>query len=202
MARIIQASQRKKDDGSDLSVLTFDRKRLFGPWRVSSSEIEPYAYSADLNGDGVLDYILTIHHGTVGAIGGGLQDVVFVLSAGDRYAVSMVTSLYVGPDDFLDVSGRFHFLYTDVFGVREQVRGKDGQHHSYWIYSLLGVEGGTVRLNNSAMPGFPKWIFWTFRANHDETDQFTPEQKAKLFDPEQICIVSTPDRPCPDYFSR
>lgn len=199
-APMIQASQRKTDDGVDLSVLTFDRKRLSGPFHVSSSLLKPYGYSADLNGDGVLDYILTIHHGTVGAIGGGLEDVVFVLSTGDRYAVSMVTSLYVGPHDFLNVSGHFHFLHTTVFGVTEQVRGKDGLHHNYWIYNLLDLNGAMVRLNNSTMSGFPKWVFWTFAANHDETDQFTSEQKAQLFDPDRICIVSTPDHPCSDYF--
>src|SRR5262249_54008045 len=145
-----------------------------------------------------------IPYGAVGAVGGGLCDVVFVLSQDDQYKVSMVTSLYLGPNDFLDLSndGRFYFLYTTFFGLGEEVRAKDGKHHNYWVYAVISVDGSTLKWNNSSIPGFPKWVFFSFRPNHEETDQFTNEQKNRFFDPEQSCLISTTDHPCPGYFKR
>jgi hypothetical protein len=197
---IIRFSPNKKQDGQDLTVLTFDNKRIVGPLHVSRSPVGPSGYSADLNGDGATDFILIISQGANGSIGGGLADVVFVLSAGKTYSVSMVSDLYPGPDDFLDIDGRFFFLNTKIFGVFENARGKDGRIHNYWIYNLIGVDGSKLRVENSALPEFPKWIMFTFAANHSETDQFTAEQKLRFFNPDTVCIVSTPDRPCPRFF--
>jgi hypothetical protein len=201
---ILRISWPKNDGGVDLTLEGPDGHRLLGPSRISANLLSPYGYAADLNGDGMSDYILMIHTGAVGAIGGGLSDVVFVLSGGGQYRIWMVTSLYPGPHDFLDISGsgRFHFLLTDIVGPVDQIRGKDGRYHNYWVYNLLAVEGPTLKLANSSIAGFPKWVMWTFRPNHDETDQLTAEEKLRLYNPEQICIISTPDRPCPNYFKR
>jgi hypothetical protein len=196
---ILLRSQRKTDDGSNLTILTWDKKRLAGPFHISSSPVEPYGYFADLNGDGALDYIVIIGYGN-----NGVCDIAFVVSQANGYKVSMVTTLYSGESDFLDLrgDGQFYFLHSSIFNIDEQIRGKDGQHHNYWIYNLLALEGGALKPANSSASGFPKWILWTFRANHDETDQFTAEQKLRLFDPEKKCIVSTPDHPCPGYFQQ
>jgi hypothetical protein len=164
--------------------------------------VAPYGYTADLNGDDTLDYILMVPYGAVGSIGGGLCDVVFVLSAAGQYRISMLTSIYPGPDDFLSLSGdgRFHFLYTSVYGSTEEIRSRDGKYHNYWVYDLVSIDGATLKWDHSALPGFPKWIWFTFRSNHEETDLLTDEQKRQLFSPAQECLISTVERPCPNYF--
>jgi hypothetical protein len=192
---IVRVSWRKQGDGVNVTMLSSDMKPKSDPVHVSSATIAPYGVSADLNGDAVLDYILFCPYGN-----NDVGDVVFVLSEGPRYAFAMVSSLYAGLDDFLDIAGdgRFHFLHSTLAGDR-QVRGKDGLAHNYWVYNLLIIDGSTVKVDLSSA-GFPKWIFYTFRPNHEETDQLTLDQKRQLFDPERVCIISTSDRPCPGYF--
>jgi hypothetical protein len=194
---MLRVSWTKDDLGIDIAVLAYDKTTIAAPIHVSSQLIIPWGYCADINGDGALDFILMISYGSNGAIGGGLRDTVFVLSSENTYKISMIQTLYSDADDFLDLSGQFHFLYSSVRG---EIPGRDGRSHNYWLYNLLAVDGSTLKLADSALPGFPKWILWTFRPNHSETSQLTTEQKRRLVESGNNCIVSSPDNPCPDYF--
>jgi len=62
----------------------------------------------------------------------------------------------------------------------------------------LKIEGSTLQVDSS--PGFPKWILYTFNANHTETDQLTDAQKRQLLGSEPPCLISTPAKLCPGFF--
>jgi hypothetical protein len=200
--RITWPRGKNGDEGIALSILTWDQKRDAGPFHVSSNTVTPSGYSGDLNRDGVIDYVLTIFAGAVGAIGGGVADVVFVISdAGRAYGVFMTTTLYPSTNDFVDLrgDGRFEFVQTG-FVTTEPIRGKDGRSHNYWLYRLLKLEGSSLVLEDSVNDGFPKWILYTFRANHTDTDQLSEAQKRELLGPGPHCLISTPEKPCPGFF--
>ncbi len=139
--------------------------------------------------------------GAVGAIGGGSNDVVFAISGKTTYKIYMTPGLYPDTNDFLDANddGSFQFLNMS-FVSTQPLRGKDGLSHNYWIYNVFKVQGSDFLLDNSVLGGFPKWILYTFQANHTETDQLTESQKRQLLNPEEVCWISTPDRPCPGFF--
>jgi hypothetical protein len=140
------------------------------------------------------------HAGAVGSVGGGVNDVVFVISKGDNYRIFMTTSLYPDTNDFLDLRGDGNFQFVQAgFSQTAPLRGKDGLSHNYWIYDLLKIEGSELKLDNAMQTGFPKWILYTFRANHAETDQLTEEQKKRLLG-EPPCLISTPENTCPGFF--
>jgi hypothetical protein len=189
------------DAGVALTMLSWDRKQIAGPFHVSSSPVTPYGHTADINRDGNLDYILKVHFGAVGAIGGGVNDVVFAISEKATYRIYMIPGLYPDTNDFLDTNGDGGFQFLNMsFVPTEPLRGKDGKSHNYWVYNLFKVEGSELRLDNSVISGFPKWILYTFRANHVETDQLTEAQKRQLLNPDEVCWISTPDKPCPGFF--
>ena len=113
----------------------------------------------------------------------------------------MLDGLYPDTNDFLDVRGDGDFQFVQMnFVSTAPMRGKDGASHNYWVYNLFKVEGSELTLDNSLLSGFPKWILYTFRANHSETDQLTEDQRRKLFEPAKVCLISTPQKPCPGYF--
>ncbi len=191
-----------ENNGIALSILTWDQKRISGPLRVSSNTVAPSGHSADLNRDGVIDYILESFVGAVGAIGGGAADVIFVISdARVAYRIFMIPSLYPSTNDFVDLlgNGSFTFVQTE-FVTTEPLRGKDGLSHNYWLYRLLKLEGSTLEANDTLHAGFPKWILYTFRPNHTATDQLTDAQKRQLLGSKRPCLVSTPEQACPGFF--
>jgi len=106
MDPIIRVSWRKQDDGVDVTVLSPNMKSNSGPVHVSSATIALYGYSADLNRDGLIDYVRMCPYGN-----NGVGDVVFVLSEGPHYRFSMISILYAGRDDFLDISGDRGFIF-------------------------------------------------------------------------------------------
>lgn len=126
---------------------------------------------------------------------------IFVISDRDVYKIFMTWSLYPTTSDFVDLRGDGHFEFVQTgFVATEPLRGKDGRSHNYWLYSLLKLEGSSLELDESMKPGFPKWILYTFRANHSETDQLTEGQKRQLLGSGPRCLISTPERPCPGFF--
>ena len=138
-------------------------------------------YVGDLNRDGTMDYVLEVWSGGNGTAA-EVCDLAFVLSSGREFHLTTVNSMSPSIDDFIDLNedGRCQFLHT-AFVYGYPIRGKDGQVHNYWVYNILEVAGGSLRLVNSIRPGFPKWILFTFKGNHEETNQLTQEEKDQLW---------------------
>ena len=151
--------------------------------RVISDSIEwgnfETARSADLNNDGIEDFVAYVWCGGCG-LASGYYMLAFVLSSGEVYRVSVVTDLFPGVEDFVDLrnDGSCQFIHTSfIYGER----GRDGRKHNYWVYNVFDVKGTELRLANHLLDGFPKWIWYTFKDNHKATMQLTREKKARLW---------------------
>ncbi len=142
------------------------------------------AYSADLNQDRVDDFVVYSYSGGCG-LACGYCNVAFILSSGETYTVTTVTTLFPDESDFIVVDKKLYFIHTSFLGVDEC---KDGRNHNFWIYNLLAFGKDGVKVKNGAHSAFPKLIWYTFKPNHTETTIITDEQKAILREESLTCI--------------
>ena len=142
------------------------------------------AYSADLNRDGTIDFIIYSNSSGCG-LACGYCDVAFILSSGGKYACATVLTMFPDDDDFILFNGKPHFIHTSLLGVG---KCNDGKHHNFWIYNLIAFEKGGLKLDNSAHEAFPKTVWFTFKPNHTETTIITDGQKAELREKSQPCM--------------
>ena len=136
-------------------------------------------YAANLNRDGKPDFVAHVYLGGCG-LAACDNVIVFALSSGDGYKISTLNILCPSADDLIDLrkDGGCQFIKTDfIYGDL----GKDGKAHNYWVYNLYEVLGAELRSANRLIPGFPKWVWWSFKENHKATNQLTEDQKAKLW---------------------
>lgn len=79
--------------------------------------------------------------------------------------------------------GPVYFISNDLIGSDGE-RTRDGREHNFWVYDLHRIDGNRFVLANTDQPGFPKWVWFTNKANHAETTQLSHEQK-KIADEEK-----------------
>ncbi|WP_269524438.1 hypothetical protein [Coraliomargarita parva] len=135
------------------------------------------ARTADLNKDGVEDYVIESYSGGCG-LASGHCNVGFVLSSGEAYELTTVTTLFPDEGDFVLLGGEPYFIHTTLLGVEAC---EDGRGHNFWVYNLFGFENGSIQVANTADPAFPKTVWYSFRPNHSETTLLTDAQKAILW---------------------
>ncbi len=152
---------------------------------------------ADLNGDGREDFVVTVGSGGCG-LAVGRANVAFILSAGWGYRITAVRTMFPGPEDFIDPSGKGECLYVQASFVYGE-KGRDGKAHNYWVYNLLRPGGGFRRrevvLANGRDRRFPKWIWYTNNPNHQATTQLTAAQKRRLWRPQAAKVFWEPGYP-------
>lgn len=137
---------------------------------------------ADLNGDGKQDFVIRTLLGGCGTIYTFSCNLTFVLSTGDTYDVTSTDGLWSSPDYFVDVNGdgvceAIHTRFVEGHGET----ARDGKSHNYWVYNLLELKTGKAALRNDLVPGFPKWIWYTYEPNHQATTMITEAQKKRLW---------------------
>jgi hypothetical protein len=167
--------------GTTAEIFDQSGRPIRGSVLVSTLHSPGHGYVADLNGDQKLDYVLDVWSGGNG-IAAAICETAFFLSSPAGYSISISNSWAPERADFLDVltNGRCLLLHRS-FIRGDPIKGKDGRTHNYWVYNLLEVVGDRLELRNAAVPGFPKWILYTFRSSHGATDQLREDQKTQLW---------------------
>jgi hypothetical protein len=134
------------------------------------------AYCADLNQAGKRDFAVYASSGGCG-LASGYTDIAFLLSEQNTYRLTTVQTLWPNPDNYLVLSGKPCFIHTAFENVE---KCNDGKEHNFWIYNILVIETGNMRLDNNLAPEFPKTIWFTHKPNHQETTIITVKQKAEF----------------------
>ncbi len=134
------------------------------------------ACTADFNLDGKADFAIYAYSGGCG-LASGYCDIAFILSAGEKYTLTSISTLWPDKSNFIMLNKRPYFIHTTFDGVEEC---NDGKEHNFWIYNLLEFDKDKIKLANQAHPDFPKTIFFTFKPNHSETTIITEQQKAQI----------------------
>lgn len=147
-------------------------------------------YGADLNRDGVEDYVVQSWSGGCGRAA-SRTPMCFVLSNGDGYTANETVTYYGRSENFVLLDGKPCFVNVmDADGGPSQ----DGFAHSYYVQNILTFDKDRVRVANELHPGFPR-IQWDQNEIHtdprafewkeplgSETTLLTDGQKQNLFE--------------------
>ena len=136
-------------------------------------------YSSDLNQDGLPDFIVQIWSGGNG-MDADLSEVTFLLSSTNGYHAASFDQYSFGKETVRFKSqGPVYFIRNDLISSDDE-KTKDGRPHNFWVYELYRIDGVRFVPADADQPGFPKWIWFTDKANHAETTQLSQKQKARL----------------------
>jgi hypothetical protein len=161
-------------------------------------------YSADLNGDGLPDYVIeTVKGGddtnTVqdeeadGPQGIGL---VLLLSDHKSYKAYEIPGTDYLSWGFLKLKPGPDTQFLHHAQIRKSpFPDKPGKLCLFQLYQLLNIHGASVSLDTTDDPRFPKFVcrdLGTLRKNHKETKLLTPDDKKKLLGEHLVQIVQIP----------
>jgi len=159
---------------------THGKSLMSAPFTNSMTSSLMEVFSGDLNQDGIPDFIVNVWSGGTGLAMDG-SEVTFLLSSKDGYRASSFCHYAFGKEDVVRFSahGPVYFIRNQLIG-NDGEKTRDGRDHNFWVYNLNRIEGSRFLPADADQPGFPKWVWFTDQANHDETTQLSQEQKNRL----------------------
>lgn len=159
---------------------THSKNLLLKPFTNGMTTVEMEVYTCDLNGDGQPDFIVNVWSGGCGLAAGG-SEVTFLLSGKNGYQATSFYLYAFGNKDLVRFKphGPVYFIFNDLISSDNE-KTRDGRLHNFWVYELKRIDGNRFVAANSEEPGFPKWIWFTDKDNHQETTQLSQEQKNRL----------------------
>jgi hypothetical protein len=137
-------------------------------------------YTADLNQDGQPDFVVNIYWYGCGLNATG-STITFLLSSNGWYVSSSFLNYDFGPEDIVrfNPKGPYYYISNDFFRT-ENDETRDGRRHNFWVYQLYRFSGCRMIKANKENNRFPKWVWYSFKDNHSETDLLTPDKKRRL----------------------
>jgi hypothetical protein len=145
---------------------------------MTTAQIE--VFTCDLNGDGQPDFIVNVWSGGCGLAAEG-SEVTFLLSGKDGYRATSFYLYDFGKQDLVrfKAGGPVYFIFNDLIDNGGE-KTRDGRDHNFWVYDLYRINGDRFVQADADQPEFPKWVWFTNKANHDETTQLSQAQKNRL----------------------
>jgi hypothetical protein len=178
--RILQPP--KVETGTSIEIVDPSGKTILRPRHVSEFCSYVDVYWSDLNKDGKPDFIILSW-----SPGCGLpaDDITFALSNKNGYAITTIPTFSPDANDFVDIkhNGTCQFIQTTLINCP---KARDGKEHNFWVYNLFEIKGSKIILNNSMDRRFPKWVWYSFKPNHRETDLISSAQKQYMWNKDQI----------------
>jgi hypothetical protein len=168
--------------GIEVEVLDAQGRSLAGPGYVS--DFPPHsrpdeALCGDLNGDGLLDFVLPLAS-RGNSLGSLFHDLVIVLSSGSTYRIWVVPTAAPGREDFLTLpTHRSCVIVKSSFRSNEEKA--ESKLHSYWIYNLVAVRNDELIVANRLDRRFPKWVWYTGSPNHKPTARLSAADKERIW---------------------
>ena len=138
--------------------------------------------AGDVDGNGTLDMVLHWGSGGCGLAANIGNDTVVLLEPARSGAAASVrflplgTSYGVHPVD-IDRNGRLEFLVAH-FATCEVCT--DGKRHNFWVWELVGIQGGRLVDLNATVPDFPRFEWLSFATTDRWRTLLTPAMKHAL----------------------
>lgn len=136
----------------------------------------------DVDRSGTMDLILHWGSGGCGLAANIGNDTVVLLEPARPGAAASVRFLPLGthfgmhPLD-IDANGRLEFLVTHFASCE---RCTDGAPHNFWVWELVGIQGGRLVDLNASVPDFPRFEWLSFDPKDRWRALLTPEMKRQL----------------------
>ena len=132
----------------------------------------PYAiYQADLNNDGLSDFIVFYNdraNGTPGVYEGKTE--IFVNRGKKGFRKISYENLAGGIEDFVDMNhdGKYEVIIGDDEFIRD---------HMYFSYSIYELNDYKLLNVDQKYKGFPKFVWFTHKSNNKDTDRLKESER-------------------------
>ena len=136
------------------------------------------AICADLNGDGITDFV-TDHSKHGNGLGASFYDRLVVLSSSSGgYRFWIINNMNPSPEDFVG----FGEIEPVVMVTTTFANSAGAVPHSYYVYDLWSFRDGEVVSANDLDNRFPKWVWMTVAENHMPASSLSLEDKQRMLD--------------------
>lgn len=130
-------------------------------------------WMADLDGNGLKDFVIYVSY-----MGNGIppDNGVIIFQTSSRVFRRLDFETYgFEPSDFTDLNedGKAEFVLCSLY----QDEGKDGKLHSFLVYTVYRIEDYSLKRMEFGKAGFPSFIWFTEKANSQETTKLSEGQK-------------------------
>lgn len=126
-------------------------------------------YRADLNGDGLQDFIVISWWGGAGLGSHEDQVELFLKKKDGSFTKIQYNALAAGLQDFVDLDkdGRYEVIMTGLYY---------GPGHNYFSYKHYQIKDYRL-VESKTLKGFPKFVWMTNKPNDKDTTHLTSKQK-------------------------
>jgi len=148
--------------------------------QASIFETAPFAaYMVDINGDGILDFIVFSHNHSNSWITADDNVEIFLGDSTGEFESIFYRTKSADVKDFVDLNndGKYKILRCLQEVVDEESRPAQ---HTYWHYNIYGIHKYKMINENSPTNGFPKFIWFTEKPSDEETTRLTTDQRKAL----------------------
>lgn len=169
--KIVLAYEEDKVNGEKTVRFEVGRKKV---WERNLPSIDtPRLYQADLDKNGLNDYIVISWGGGTG-LGGSLYQVDLLLGRNsDGFDWVSYVSFEAGLQGIVDLDGdgRYEILVMDMYG---------GKNHNYFVHAVYKIKEGRLVNVSGGFKGFPKFIWFTHKRNDQDTTHLTREERKRF----------------------
>ena len=154
--------------GIDSLVIKINNKTILNDkvhWHVTGF------YKADIDKNGFDDYIVISNSVGNGLLGFAFGKIYIFLGKPDGdYQTIYFELVYPSEKDFIDMDkdGRSEIIIGGYENIGE---------HAYWTYNIYEIKNYKLVNANTKFKGFPKFIWFTYKNNDNDTSHLTPQQR-------------------------
>jgi len=159
-----------KDTGSGVDFLLKEGKYVLANNNIKEAPT-PYAvYRADLDGNGLEDFIIFNWYGGCGLAINSVRVDIFLKKKTDGYKKISFDTLSSELEDFVDMNknGKYEVVITDIYG---------GQKHTYFSYSIYEFVDYQLVNADNMFKGFPKFVWYTNKPNDEDARRLTQRER-------------------------
>ena len=154
------------------------RNHIIGTATNGMANLLIEVYSEDLNNDTLPDYIVNIESGGCG-LAAEMSEATFILSSASGYRARCFDMWHFGQQDLICINKKNYLVLTQFVSSNGDST-RDKRDHNFWVYQLNCIVGDQFFPANRELLGFPKWVWFSHKENHKETNLLTDQQKKQL----------------------
>ena len=147
--------------------------------QASIFETAPFAaYVADINSDGIPDFIVFSHNHSNSWITADDNVEIFLGDQAGEFKSITYKTKNADIKDFIDLNndGKYKILRC----LQEVVGTRPAALHTYWHYNIYEINHYKLVNINAPGNGFPKFIWFTEKPSDEETTRLTTDQRKAL----------------------
>ena len=161
---------RLKDTGSGINFLLKEGNYVLVNNHIKEAPT-PYAiYKADLDGDGLKDFIVFNWYGGCGIEMNSFRVDIFLKKKTGGYRKISFDTLSSGLEDFVDMNkdGKYEIIITDIYS---------GQKHTYFSYDVYRFENYRLVNADAEVKEFSKFVWYSYKKNDQDTTHLTQKER-------------------------